>query len=77
MVFLQQSDCKWKVSCMHCKNTTDHVYQTQCQSGTHKAEQYIQWPLDMSDLTPTLSSVPVAWIYCPTVCIFLVFLTEI
>jgi len=71
-VLLQHRDCKWKVSCMYCKNTTDHVYQTQCQSATHQV-QHIQWPLDTSDLILTLSRVPVAWIYCPVVYIILTF----
>lgn len=53
----------------------DTIYQTQCQSGTHEA-QSVQWPPDMSDLILTLSSVPMARIYCSTIYLFLVILTE-
>ena len=53
----------------------DTIYQTQCQSGTHEA-QSVQLPPDMSDLILTLSSVPMAWIYCPTIYAFLAVLTE-
>lgn len=68
-MLLQQHDCKWKVSYTYYKNTMDTVYQAQCQSWTHEA-QCIQWPPDMSDLILTLSSVPMARIYCPTIYIF-------
>lgn len=53
----------------------DTIYQTQCQSGIHEA-QSVQWPPDMSDLILTLGSVPMAQIYCPTIYLFLVDLTE-
>lgn len=71
-IFLQYCNCKWKASCLYYKTTMDTVYQTQCQRGTRE-KQCIRWPPDMSDLILTLGSVLMAWIYCPTIYIFLIF----
>lgn len=71
-IFLQYCDCKWKASCLYYKITMGTVYQTQCQSGTCET-QCTRWPPDMSDLILTLGSVLMAWIYCPTIYIFLIF----